>query len=328
MKVTLISPDETISPRNLGHHFITAGIKHLISAACGPVSFNRLNMLSPDPPGMLSTLASSDLAVICGNPRFNMDHKKVYWDSGLFSDLTRSSSPRPLFIDAYPGSAHPDPTLSVPLQAKELLTVPKNIELLETLKKFALVIPRDELTNLLCALSHVPTFPLPDSSYLAPIAAGVTPLPKDTNSVILFRFTHNRSTLARLIVRASSLPSHLPFIYVATNEPDFTWFTRFAPGSPSITRAYTAKALLPILARSELVLSFRLHVAIPALALGCRVALAALDSREAACIPFEIPTYPVSKLLDLDTPISFGGVQRDPALMRLRFKDALTPILK
>ena len=328
MHVTLIAPDETVSPRNLGHHFITAGIRHLVSYACGPVSFSRLNMLSPDPPAMLSLRTSSDLAIVCGNPRFNMDKDKVYWDSGLFSDLTRSPSPRPLLVDAYPGSAHPDPTLPLPAQADELLSIPKNQELLETLKSFALIIPRDELTNHLCALSGVPTSPLPDSSSLAPFAAGEVPLARDTNSVILFRFTHSRPAIAQLVLRASSLPSHLPFIYIATNEPDYSWFSRFAPGSPPITRAFTAKALLPILARSELVLSFRLHVAIPALALGCRVALAALDSRHAACIPFEIPTYPIPKLLDPATPISFGGVQRDPALMRLAFKDALTPILK
>src|SRR3546814_10493166 len=91
-----------------------------------------------------------------------------------------------------------------------------------------------------------------------------------------------------------SLQSRMaPCEVIAINWNDYEWAISNGIDATLIS---DAGSLLRTYARCNMVVSLRVHAAIPAASLGCEVALLAIDSRALITEPFGIPISPFTDL--------------------------------
>jgi len=257
---------------NPGWDMINAGIRHLFRLAVPAAEFVSLPMLRPWDDKHKSTAKTCDYLVLAGNPRYDMgEHRWLY--AGVIDQMLETGVK---LIDAWGGSAvsvgngkHHD--------AARLSKNPRNLEIIERLRKFHAVIVRDHTAQLVNDIVGLESIELPCSSWWAARELGITK-----------RGGNERVLIAQNVSHVSEIVQTPGYRVVAINRFDRDFCKDRGIDAELVP---TARGLLDIFAGCAEVISCRLHAAIPAASLGCKVGIVAIDTRAETADAFGIPWF-------------------------------------
>ena len=259
MRIGLVTPLPGHG-RNPGCRLITEGIRWLLRGE----DLVEIEMEAPWRP------RDVDALVLCGNPRYDTgDHEWLY--SGLIDAMQCGVPMFDLFAGAcavHGGTVEDD--------ARLLLENPRNRAILSRLSAFRAITTRDARAQAVNRLAGLKSVQMPCSSWWAAKAMGVERKGGRDRIVVPIAGTDAR------VVRRLAAGRQV----VAVAPKDLDWCE--AKGLKA-TLENDPRALLERFAMAEEVIAYRLHAAIPAASLGCRVAMVAIDSRAQAVEAFGLP---------------------------------------
>lgn len=278
MRFGLVEPSGQLPSVNAGWHMINAGIRYLFRQACPEAEFTSLPMLRPWREEDYQAARSCDALVLAGNPRYDLGkHEWLY--AGVLDQMLAIDVPK---IDAWAGGAVPTRN-GVEHDARQLLANPRNQRILEKLKSFHAVIARDDLAQRVNELAGLPAVQMPCSSWWAAKEFGVEPGEKQGRVLI----AQNVAMVAGIIGRHYRDGWRI----VATSSTDRQYCRSIGICAELI---YKPREILELFSQTEVVVSCRLHAAIPAASLGCKTSIIAIDTRAQAGDAFGIPWAPPS----------------------------------
>lgn len=267
MRIGLVTPRAAGPDTNPGSELITAGIRWLLRSALRDVEFVEIDMLQPWGDAEYEAARRCDLLALCGNPRFDTgDHQWLY--SGLIQAMSECGLP---MVDLWAGACVPPGG-----RVDDLLANPRNRSILGQLAGFQAIVTRDTLAQQCAERAGLRAVQLPCSSWWAAKEYGVEPRRKTRRILVPIRGV-DPDIVERLAARRE---------VISLTRDDAQWCEDEGIAD---TMVYRPDEILTLLAEAEEVVTFRLHVGIPAASLGARVVLAAIDSRAQAGEAFGIP---------------------------------------
>lgn len=321
MRIALVSPCTLGADSNPGWFMITAGIRALVRRVVPDPQFIMVDMMQ-DNPLHWGAAATCDCAIVCGNPRFTLSDD-AWWEGGIWYRLLQLQAAGINVIDGWSGAAFALEEKSFDDMADEIIAKPRNAHFLEYAKAINWRITRDALMTRVYERVGAACVQLPCSSYWAKHdIVGPTGLNTHAqNAIMVISRPHRaglRDTLHE-IHRTMSLD--IPTSIVASTWGDYVWARGmgFAP-----TLISDAASLLQLYHRCQLVLSFRLHAAIPAASMGASVHTIAIDTRATACEPFNIPVTSIDRLHEFGYHFQPGGTDKE-AFVVSTLKEMLCP---
>lgn len=275
MRIGLVTPKEVSAKANPGSHMITAGIRYLLEQVVPDAEFVPIELLLPWGSNERQIAATCDALVLCGNPRFDTGNDQwLYTD--VLDEMLAIGCP---VYDLYGGSCTPL-GLSGNQQLTALVENERNRDIARRMARCAGVTVRDAMSVQVCRALGIDARLLPCSSWWAADCHGITHTGGDRRVLIPYRYQDielvNKLAVGREVVTVS--------------QKDYDWYLAEGLDSRLI---FDPVRLLELFAESEEVVSFRLHCAIPAASLGCRVLTVAIDTRASAVDLFGMPRSPL-----------------------------------
>lgn len=293
----LIGTQNRTANINPGCHYITDGIRWLIRRIDPTAQFLPIEMLEDDPAGWDVALSQTDILLLCGNPRFNLDKRGVYWDQDIWRRIVQATDAGIPFIDAWAGAAHPFPLCDDQEMVDAIAAIPKTKMILAHESRAALCIARDRITAQLLEGHNDNTVLLPCSAWYACAEYGVAPAPKDCHCIALRMMPGYPWIIDRALAIQAALERELP-TYIVAHLPEDYWWIKARRDVPNLLCLPDATSLLRFYARVDKLLSFRIHASIPALSLGTQVCNVSIDSRSLTVGEFGIESIPFTDLSD------------------------------
>lgn len=275
MRIGLVAPTKISSSLNPGCHMITAGIRYLIKLAIPAAEIVPIELLSPWGNAERLIAKDCDMLVLCGNPRFDTgNHQWLY--SGVLDEMLAVGCP---VYDLWAGSCTPL-GLNDNDQLTALVENERNHEIAKRLARCASVVVRDAMSARVCGQFGIDTQLLPCSSWWSASEYGIKRIGGDRRILIPIRGQDIDLVLKLAEGRE----------VVTVTQHDYDWYLSRGLDSQFI---FDPQDLLRLFAECEEVASFRLHCAIPAASLGCRVLMVAIDTRATAVDLFGLPRSPL-----------------------------------
>lgn len=274
MRYCLITPIE--KGGNPGCQIITAGIKGYLRKHDNQAEFLTINMVKPDDWAKVEKTA--DKLVFCGNPRFNQTEAKTYWDWGVWKHILELYDKGMPFIDAWAGScvgfqeytSNPNPCNVFDI----LMGVRKNRDILQFEAKAERLIARDKPTELMFQTVSKNVELIPCCSIYAKNEYRIESGKKDYNLIVLRSLPGNEWLLDKIAKVQKQMSKDKPCILLVTTKQDLEWCQKVKPMG-----VYEPEELLKLYARTDEMVSFRVHASIPAYSLGAKVTDYYYDSR-------------------------------------------------
>lgn len=281
--------------RNSGHALIAGGIRSLIREAQPDVVFHKLDLLQRDAECWDWTRAHADSLVICGIPRLG-SALGLYRDFGFWEDVLAAKDAGVRVADLFPGQHFE--WRADPAEYRALvLAAAANRTVLDYERSLDLVLPRDAIFAA-AAEALGDQYPvMPCGSYWARYWWGVEPVGPPDCYVIALRADEGMPAWAldEVARHQAVLAQDRPTIVVTRNATDYA--AAEAAGIRGLALVTGPEDLLRLLARADMLLSFCVHVTIPAMAFaGIRVVNIAIDSRADAVDAFGVTSHPLAAL--------------------------------
>ena len=293
----LIGTHRGLANCNPGGRFIVDGIRWLIRQIDSNAIFLPVEMMEEDASGWDMVLAQADVLLLCGNPRFNLDERGVYWDLGIWRRITQACDAGIPFIDAWAGAAHPFPLLEPATMAEAIASLRKTKTILSYESRAAFCIARDRVAEELLKSCNEKVALLPCSAWHAIAEHGIVAEEKDCHCITLRHMPGYPWIIDRALAIQRELQQERP-AYILTHEAaDYHWI-KARRQVLNLLCISDASSLLRFYARVDKLLSFRIHASIPALSLGARVCNVSMDSRSLTVNEFSIPSIPFTDLED------------------------------
>ncbi len=286
MRYGLISPTAVSIHSNAGWHFITAGIKYLIRLADPEAEFTYVDFFDKDKWWPTNPFMTFDWVVICGNPRYSTGADDEWLYVGMLTLLKKIHDLTGVqVLDAWQGAGAPLGKSSGE-NAIELYRLAHNREIIRLLKSMkAKVITRCATSQRINEIGDLESVQMPCSSFWGAHEI-VRDFPNQTfpkaDKKIVIPFHMEGFEGAAGIMRTLSRTHEI----YATCILDSEWLS--AIGLKHIM-IYDPTDLVNLYLQSKEVISYRLHAAIPAASVGCKVFYSAIDSRGETCESFKIP---------------------------------------
>jgi hypothetical protein len=315
MRIALVAPSDTACTSNAGAHMITAGIRQIVQDARRDASFVIVDMLQ-DHAEQWAAARACDAVILCGNPRFSVSDFDAWWECGIWDRISACMDAGVRVIDGWGGACV---GLDVPDdlddQVQELLAIPRTRRVLKVARRLHGAITRDPLAARLYRLAGVEeVHEAPCSSWFARWNLG-------------FRWDEHASTVPAAIIllamrghewapealqrlAANLADEHgTPAPFVATCWDDYAWAEEV--GLQPVLPVMDPQSLLRLYARTERLVSFRIHASIPAASLHRPVCTLAVDTRVSALAPFGLPAQPFTEIRSPEFAPRFGEA-REP----------------
>ena len=300
MRVALITPTAANCAGNVGAQMITSGIRHLIVSAIPEARFVDVEMLADDE-RQWRAAETCDAAVICGNPRFSVSPDDAWWECGIWSRIEELAQAGVRVIDGWAGATA---TLDCDDAVSALLDRPRVQHALGSAKCLSGRIARDRTAKAIYESAGQSCELLPCSSWWAKYEYGIeAQMSRDQNAIVLLEMAaHEWAPESIKELQGRMAPCEV----IAVNCGDYEWAVT---NRIDATLVSDAGSLLRTYARCDVVVSLRVHAAIPAASLGCEVGILAVDSRALIAEPFGIPVSPFTDLqFGAIPPASFASI--------------------
>lgn len=258
---------------NPGFYFINKGARSLLSLALGNPEFVSLPMVDQWNEQDIKNAKQCDALMLVGNPRYD-----AYTDAGgwLYEGLIdqMESIGLPMF-DLWAGSGT-SVGRSVDEDAISMLNRSRNLILANKIRRFAGAITRDSRTQRINEMFGIRSIKLPCCS-----AWSVS-------------FVNNSHRCGRVIIPCRFIDDVDTVLHYrdngwqvrVLNGADKEWCIGFGVESEVFA---SIEEMIDCFSKTEQLISYRLHSAIPAAMNGCRVSVIGSDTRMQACDAFGIP---------------------------------------
>lgn len=288
MRIALISPIALGADGNPGWFMITQGIRNLVRRAVPAATFMYVDMID-DNPIHWGAAATCHAAILCGNPRFTLSAPS-WWEGPIWHRLLQLQASGITVIDGWSGAAYAvGTTRSLDEMAEDIMALPRNQEFIRYAGAIAGRITRDPLMQRIYEMQGIESVQLPCSSYW--VAQGGEA--ERTRNAIVLGPLPRLAALAGAIRNAAMSLS--PVDIIAATWNDYLWARNVGLDAQLVC---DTESLLQLYQGYANVLTFRLHCAIPAAAMGAAVHLVAIDTRAMACEAFGIPVTPMPEFYD------------------------------
>lgn len=294
---------------------ITAGIRALLAEAVGAVDFVVCDMLH-DNPAHWGAAATCQAVVICGNPRFTLS-EDAWWEVGIWDRLLQLQACGIKVIDGWSGSAYAiDAERPIDEMAAHIANTERSQKYLAMARAITGRITRDPLMQRIYELADTSSVLLPCSSWWAPLDIAHKLAPTRSRNAVSLLNLPGRPDVGQAI-RQLALTMQ-PVDYLASTWEDYIW--ALGEGFYNVQLVNDAATLLARYSSYQNLLAFRIHAAIPAAAMGCRVHTIGIDTRAAACGLFGIPVTSLQEFVDgkpIDFPLATAP-SMGPAVAKLQ----------
>lgn len=307
----LVGTHSGLTTVNPGCRLITDGIRWLIRQIDPHAIFLPVEMMEDDASGWDMVMAQADVLLLCGNPRFNLDERGVYWDLGIWQRITQACDAGIPFIDAWAGAAHPFPLLKTGIMAEAIASLRKTKTILAYESRAAVCIARDSVANELLRSCNENTVLLPCSAWHAIAEHGIVAEEKSCHCIALRHMPGYPWIIDRALAIQRALQQERRTYILTHAAADYGWI-KARRQIPNLVCISDAPSLLRFYARVDKLLSFRIHASIPALSLGARVSNVSMDSRSLTVDEFGIPSIPFTDLEDPEFQPRFSSCTSPP----------------
>jgi len=303
----LISPDSITLHHNPGVALISFGTRHLIKQADPEAIFIPISNLRYKPDEWHMLYKHCQCLILAGGSLFDSSDTCVFWNDGVFRLIASAQARGIHFADLFGYANASIPLKPLPSLVSSMASQPRNKRVLSVHKKAALVITREILSQSISLTVRDDVYCLPCSSFFSPNYFGISPGNRLYNIISVFPTTTDKWFAVSLMNIYQHLSKEKPTYFICNSLQDYRWFTSFFPNAPNILCIYDPKSLLDLYSHCDKVVSAKLHTAIPAFSLGCRVIYISYDSRFMALDPFKIPHIPFTELRHLSIPFKYSS---------------------
>jgi len=300
---------------NPGGHFIIDGIRWLIRQIDPSAVILPIDLFEDDVAGWETALAQADILLLCGNPRFNLDEREVYWDTDIWHRITQARDAGIPFIDAWAGAAHPLPVVEASEMVEAIAAIPKTKTILSFEKGAELCIARDRVASELLRSCNENTELLPCSTWYAAAQFGIVSESKDRHCITLRKMPGYSWIIDAALALQNQLQRELPTYLLAHSHQDYEW-VQARRNVTNLLCIADPESLLRFYSRVDKLLSYRIHASIPALSLGARVCNVSIDSRSLTVDEFGIESIPFTRMNEPDFQPQFSKCKSPPDAQR------------
>jgi hypothetical protein len=296
---------------NAGSHFISDGIKALVQMADPTAILQDITLFAYNERHWSTVLFSAKGIFLCGNPRFDPSETDFFWLRDLQEHMLKAQDLGIKIGDLFLGAAATWPGRSIAITAKKLLEGKRNKATLETLKRFDMVVTRDEISHVICNDSIKDEMLLLDSTFWARNFYNISTENKEYNCVTLPCLNCEPWLIRSLYKIKDSLSKERKTYFLCHADTEYWLAKEVISDIRDLIIIYDPVALLKFYAKTDKLVSCRLHGSIPALSLGAKVANIAVDSRALAFDLFGGHSTLYKDLKDYNPPLQFYELTGD-----------------
>ncbi len=304
----LICPNDIILNSNPGVALIAYGTRYLIKQADPQAFFIPVSNIKHSQPAWDILFDQAASVVLPGGSLYDPSNISVYWNDTIWKHISAAQDQGIPFADLWGYSSYPFPAKPIKEAAAEILSQPRTTRTLNVQRKAALVITRDALAHHIASTVRSDVQTLPCASFWSPNFFNIKPSKPLYNCVSVFPITRDKWFADALYHIAQHLAKDKPTFLICNTDPEYQWLRSFYPHMPEIKCLYDPSSLLDFYSRCDKIVSARLHAAIPAFALGCKVIYLAFDSRSLALQSFGIPSIPYTDLRHGAIPFNYTSL--------------------
>lgn len=285
-KYFIITPVHVAQNCNPGGHFITAGLKWLLSQADPGALYWDVPMYGHSAQTWKLLREVGDVVIMSGHPRFSSaEVAHHWWDTDLWTRIeTVVRRDGKKFVDAWAGGSHKLPLKTIDemgnlIRGRAWVKKILRVESLSTV-----CITRDKLAQRVIEPSAPHATMLPCNSWFARRYFGVDPIGHDErthNLIIPTRADGREGVCRKLKPKAEEMTAlnGLPTYFVVHSYADLEWCRKNGLSDREVFCVYEPRTLLHLYQQCDLMLSMRIHAAVPGLSLGCQLLYVGTDAR-------------------------------------------------
>jgi len=304
----LICPNSTYLNSNPGVALIAYGCRYLIQQADPEALFIPVSNVYHSAEAWNILLDQADCLILPGGSLYDPSNISVYWNDTIWKHISKAQARAIPFADLWGYSSYPFPSKSIEQSAADILLRPRTQRTLAVQRKANLVITRDALANHIVSTVRSDARSLPCASFWSPDFFNIKPSKPLYNCVSVFPISREKWFADALYNIAHVLSKEKPTFLICNTNPEYQWISQFHPEATNIKCLYDPISLLDFYSMCDKVVSARLHAAIPAFALGCKVIYIAYDSRSLALDLFGIPPVPYTELRHGSIPFNYTSL--------------------
>lgn len=304
----LICPNSVGLNYNPGVSLISYGCRHLIKQADPEAFFIPVSNIFHSQATWDILLEQADCLVLPGGSLYDTGDISVFWNDTVWQHIAAAQGMGIPFADLFGYASYPFPELPVEEVSATILSKPRTKRILNVQRKAALVITRDFLSHYIVSTAHSDSHFLPCSSFWAADFFHIMPSVRLYNAVSVFPIVKDRWFAESLVNIAGVLAKEKPTYLICHTNPEYQWLRGFFPNATNIKCIFDPVSLLDFYSKCYSVVSARLHAAIPAFSLGCKVIYISFDSRSLALDLFGIPSVPYTDLRDGALPFRYTSL--------------------
>lgn len=309
----LICPDSIGLNYNPGVNLISYGTRYLIKQADPQALFIPVSNIHHSPPSWDLLFKQANCLILAGGSLYDPSDISVYWNDTIWEHISAAQAHGIPFADLWGYSSYPFPSKSIDQSAVEIIALARTERTLAVQHNAALVITRDALAHRIARTAVPDAQCLPCASFWSPAFFNIKPSSRTYNCVSVFPIVKEQWFADLLTSIARVLSREKPTFLICHTNPEYEWLTHSSPETQNIKCLYDPLSLLDLYSQCDKVISARLHAAIPAFALGCKVIYISFDSRSLALDLFGIPPVPYTLLADKALPFKYTSLaESDP----------------
>lgn len=286
MRYFIVTPISVAQDCNPGGHFITGGLKYLLSKADPEAMFWDVPMYGYSQRTWALLRAIGEVVVMSGHPRFSSsDTAHHYWDTDLWTRIEMVvDRDKKIFVDAWAGGSHAMPLKTINDMGKKIRGQAWVKKILRVESKSNVCIVRDDLALRVIQPSAPHAVKLHCNSWFARRYFGVDPIGEDErrhNLVIPTRFNGREGVCRKLKSKAEAMTeiNGLPTYFVVHSFQDREWCLKHGLSDREVLCVYEPRTLLKLYQQCALMISMRIHASVPAMSLGVKILHVGTDAR-------------------------------------------------
>lgn len=292
----LICPDSTGLNYNPGVSLIAYGCRYLIQQADPQAFFIPISNIVHSHSAWDLLLNQAHCLVLPGGSLYDPSNISVYWNDTIWQHIAAAQARGIPFADLFGYASDPFPARPIPSAAAAIMLQPRTNRTLSAQRNATLIITRDRLAEHIASSVWPGVQSLPCASFWSPDFFNIQPSTRRYNAVSVFPIVKDRWFAESLFSIAQLLAQDKPTYLICHTNPEYRWLRSFYPDAGNIKCLYDPISLLSFYSVCDKIVSARLHAAIPAFALGCKVIYISFDSRSLALDLFGIPSVSYTDL--------------------------------
>lgn len=304
----LICPNSVGLNYNPGVSLISYGCRYLIQQADPEALFIPVKNTSHSTASWNILFEQADCLVLPGGSLYDPSDISVYWNDTIWDDISSAQALGIPFADLWGYASYPFPIKPIEQSAADILSQPRTHHTLEVQRKAALIVPRDRLAQYIASTVQPDVQSLPCASFWSPDFFNIKPSVRLYNAISVFPISRARWFFDSLCSISRVLEKEKPTFLVCHTNTEYQWLRSFYPEATNIKCIFDPISLLNFYSKCDKVVSTRLHAAIPAFSLGCKVIYISFDSRSFALDLFGIPSVPYTDLRHGAMPFNYTSL--------------------